>query len=74
MLVMCALSAVTVVGPYDRQIRIRIDGAIRVGVTPSEILELFTHLKLYGGFFTTRTAMRIARSIFAERGLSVKEQ
>ena len=48
-----------VLGRYDRQIRIRIEGAIRVGVTPSEILEIFNHLMLYGGFFITRTAMRI---------------
>ena len=67
----CALSAMAVLGRYDRQIRIRIEGAIRVGVTPSEILEIFNHLMLYGGFFITRTAMGIARSVFAQRGLSV---
>ena len=67
----CALSAMAVLGRYDRQIRIRIEGAIRVGVTPSEILEIFNHLMLYGGFYITRTANRIARSVFTEQGLSV---
>ena len=58
------LGQYAVLGRYDRQIRIRIEGALRVGVTPSEILEIFNHLMLYGGFYITRTANRIARSVF----------
>jgi len=65
---MCALSAMTVLGHYDRQIRRRIEGSLLVGVKPSEIMEVFIHLTLYGGYFTTRTAMRIARSVFTEQG------
>ena len=63
----CALSAMTVLGRYDRQIRRRIEGALRVGMKPSEIMEVFIHLTLYGGYFTTRTAMQIARSVFTEQ-------
>jgi 4-carboxymuconolactone decarboxylase len=67
----CALSAMTVLGQYDRQIRRRIDGALRVGVTPQQILEVFVHLILYGGYINSRTAMRVARSVFTEQGLTV---
>ena len=67
---MCALSAMTVLGQYDRQIRNRIQGALRVGMTPAEIMEVFIQVMLYGGFFTTRSAMRIARSVFTEEGVS----
>jgi len=63
---LCSLAAMTVLGHNDRQLRRRIEGALRVGVTQSEIMELFIHLTLYGGFFNTRTAMRIARSAFSE--------
>ena len=66
----CAISAMTVMGRYDRQIRRRIEGALRVGMTPAEIMEVFIQLTLYGGYFTTRTAMRIARSVFTEQGLT----
>ena len=66
----CALSAMTVLGHYDRQIRRRIEGALRVGMTPTEIMEVFIQVMLYGGYFTTRTAMRIARSVFTELGLT----
>ncbi len=67
---MCALSAMTVMGRYDRQIRNRIEGALRVGMSPAEIMEVFIQVMLYGGYFTTRAAMRIARSVFTEQGIS----
>ncbi len=65
----CALASMTVLGRYDRQIRRRISGALRIGMTPEEIMEVFIQLTLYGGYFTTRTAMQIARSVFAEQGI-----
>jgi 4-carboxymuconolactone decarboxylase len=69
----CALSSMTVLGHYDQQIRRRIEGALRVGMTSEEIMEVFIQLTLYGGYFNTRTAMRIARSVFTEQGVSEKE-
>lgn len=60
----------TVMGRYDRQIRNRIQGALLVGITPAEIMEVFIQVMLYGGYFTTRAAMRIARSVFTEEGVS----
>ena len=66
---MCALVAMTVMGHYDRQLRRRISGSLRVGMTPAEIMEVFIQLTLYGGYFNTRTAMRIARSVFNEEGV-----
>lgn len=67
---LCALAAMTVMGRYDRQIRRRIVGALRVGLTPQEVMEVFIQVMLYGGYFTTRTAMQIARSVFTEQGLA----
>jgi 4-carboxymuconolactone decarboxylase len=69
----CALSSMTVLGHYDQQIRRRIEGALRVGMTPEEIMEVFIQLTLYGGYFNTRTTMRIARSVFTEQGGSEEE-
>lgn len=62
----------TVQGRYDRQIRVRIEGALRVGVTPSEIMEVFMQVSLYGGYIATSTVMQIAGSVFTERGLTVE--
>ncbi len=69
---MITLAALTVLGRYDRQIRLRIEGAIRVGMTPAEIMEVFVQVMLYGGYITTSTVMQIAGSVFTERGLSVE--
>ena len=67
---MCSLAAMTVMGHYDRQLRRRITGALRAGMTPAEIMEVFVQLTLYGGYFNTRTAMRIARSVFNEESVA----
>jgi 4-carboxymuconolactone decarboxylase len=61
-----SLAALTSKGVYDNQMRRRIRGAIGVGLTPTELMEVFIHLSMYGGYINTRTAMRIARSVFNE--------
>ena len=63
---MCSLAALTVQGRYDRQIRLRIEGALRVGVTPTEIMEVFVQVMLYGGYLATSTVMQVAGSVFTE--------
>lgn len=69
---LCALSAMTVQGRYDRQIRRRIEGALQVGVTPAEIMEVFVQVMLYGGYVATSTVMQVAGSVFTERGLTTE--
>ena len=67
---LCSLSAMTVQGQYDRQIRRLIQGALHVGATPQEIMEVFFQLVFYGSYTNSRTAMRVARSVFTEKGLT----
>ena len=61
-----SLSALSTMGVYDAQMRRRIRGAVGVGMTSEEVMEIFIHLSMYGGYMNTRTAMRIARSVFNE--------
>ena len=61
-----SLAALTSMGVYDAQMRRRIRGAIGVGLTSEEVMEIFIHLSMYGGYMNARTAMRIARSVFNE--------
>ena len=70
---LCSLSAMTVQGQYDRQIRRLIEGALYVGATPQEIMEVFFQLIFYGSYTNSRTAMRVARSVFVEKGLGTAE-
>lgn len=64
-----SLSALASMGVYDNQMRRRIRGAIGVGMTPAEVMEIFIHLSMYGGYISARTSMRIARSVFNELGI-----
>lgn len=66
---MVSLAALTTMGVYDAQMRRRIRGAIGVGMTPEQVMEIFIHLSMYGGYINARTAMRIARSVFNELGV-----
>ena len=70
---LCSLSAMTVQGQYDRQIRRLIEGALYVGATPQEIMEVFFQLIFYGSYTNSRTAMRVARSVFVEKGFTSAE-
>lgn len=70
---LCSLSAMAVQGQYDRQIRRLIEGALHVGATPQEIMEVFFQLIFYGSYTNSRTAMRVARSVFVEKGLGAAE-
>ncbi len=70
---LCSLSAMTVQGQYDRQIRRLIEGALYVGASPQEIMEVFFQLIFYGSYTNSRTAMLVARSVFVEKGLGSAE-
>ena len=60
----CTLASTVAQGRYDNVIRRTIEGSIRVGVTRTELMEMFIHLSLYVGVMPARTAMNIATSIF----------
>lgn len=47
-----------------------IRAALRVGITPSDILEALLHLSSYTGLTAVAEAMNVARKVFAEEGLS----
>ena len=68
----CALAAMTVQARPDRQMRVRIEGALRVGITPTEIMEVLMQVMLYGGYAATNTMMQIAGSVFTEHGISLE--
>ena len=71
---MCALSAMAVQGRYDRQMRRRIEGALLVGLTPSDIMEVFLQVLMYGGYIAVSTVIQIAGSVFTEQGLITPKQ
>ncbi len=59
----CTLSALTVLG-REGPLRAHINGALNIGLTREEIIEVFIQTTFYGGLPFTRAAMDIANEIF----------
>ena len=55
----------------EAQLRRHIRGALKVGLSAREILEVFVQAGLYGGFPTAENAMSIAHEVFAAEGAEV---
>ena len=60
----CTVAALVVQGRYDQTIRRVIEGALRVGVTRTEVMETIMHLAFYAGVMPARAAMNIANTVF----------
>ena len=64
------LGALAALGNASDQLRGHIGGALNVGVTPAEITEALMQVALYAGFPAATNALRIAKQVFGERGVS----
>ncbi len=65
------LSALAALGTAVKQRRFHIGGALNVGCTPEQIVEVFLQVSIYAGFPATLNAISVAREIFSERGHDV---
>lgn len=64
------LGALTALGHPVDQLRGHINGALNVGVSPAEIVEALMQTALYAGFPAATNALRVAKRVFADRGVS----
>jgi 4-carboxymuconolactone decarboxylase len=62
--IVCALAARVVKGQYDLSVRRMIEGALRSGFTPTEIMEVGMQLAFYIGVLPARAFMHIANTVF----------
>ena len=67
---MVTLGALAALGHPVDQLKGHINGALSVGVTPTEIVEALMQVALYAGFPAATNALRVAKRVFAERGVS----
>ena len=59
------VAALTVLGTAPTQLKAHIEGALAVGVTRQEIVEIILQMALYGGFPAAMNAVDAARAAFA---------
>jgi len=60
----CALAALVVRGQYDLSVRRMIEGALRYGLSRTEIMEIPMQLAFYVGILPARAFMHIANTVF----------
>jgi 4-carboxymuconolactone decarboxylase len=63
---MCAIAALATLGNAPRQLKGHIRGALIAGWTREEVLEVFIHMVVYGGFSTIINAILVAKEVFEE--------
>ena len=66
-----SLASLVVIGGLEPQLRGHTRGAIRVGCTPTEILETVIHTVQYCGFPKALNAMRVVTDQLVELGLEI---
>ncbi|PCE22461.1 carboxymuconolactone decarboxylase [Paraburkholderia acidicola] len=64
------VAALAAMGGAEPQLRFHIAGALNVGCTPREIVELMIHLAVYAGFPAALNGVAAARIVFDERGVA----
>jgi 4-carboxymuconolactone decarboxylase len=62
--IICALAALVVRGQYDLSVRRMIEGALRYGLSRTEIMEIPMQLAFYVGILPARAFMHIANTVF----------
>ncbi len=63
------VAALTAMGNAAPQLKVHIHGALNVGCTPQEIIEVIIQMAVYAGFPAALNGAFAAREVFAERGM-----
>lgn len=61
------IAALTAMGTAVPQLRFHIDGALNVGVTPTEIVEVIMHMSVYAGVPAALNGLAVAKAAFVDR-------
>jgi 4-carboxymuconolactone decarboxylase len=69
---LAAISALAALGTCEPQLVVHINGALSVGCTEAEIVEIILAIAVFAGFPAAINAMVIAKQVFAERAAGKK--
>jgi 4-carboxymuconolactone decarboxylase len=61
------IAALTALGNAQPQLAVHIRGALNVGCTPQEIVEVILQMAVFAGFPAAINALNVAREVFATR-------
>jgi 4-carboxymuconolactone decarboxylase len=60
------IAALTALGNANSQLKVHIHGALNIGVSRQEIIEIIIQMAVYAGFPAALNAMRAAKEVFME--------
>ena len=66
---LCTVAVLAALGGRDVQVRYHIRGALNVGATKQEVIEVLMHLLFYAGLPSASNGLRIAKEVFDEQGV-----
>lgn len=66
------IAALTALGNAQPQLKVHIHGALNIGCTRKEILEIIIHVALYAGFPAALNGVSAANEVFTERDKAKK--
>ncbi|WP_407294987.1 carboxymuconolactone decarboxylase family protein [Stutzerimonas zhaodongensis] len=66
---LATVAAMTALGHCQPQLKVHIHGALNVGCTQVQIVEVIIQMAVYAGFPAALNGMATAKAVFAERGL-----
>ncbi|MHC3993918.1 carboxymuconolactone decarboxylase family protein [Thiomicrolovo sp. ZZH C-3] len=65
------VAALTAMGTAAPQLKAHVHGALNVGCTPQEIIEIMIQMAVYAGFPAALNGLATAKEVFDERGIQV---
>jgi 4-carboxymuconolactone decarboxylase len=66
---LATVAALATLGGAEPQLKFHIAGALNVGCSPTEIVELMIHLTVYAGFPVALSGTTAAKAVFDQRGI-----
>ncbi|WP_299195545.1 carboxymuconolactone decarboxylase family protein [uncultured Amphritea sp.] len=63
------VAALTALGNCAPQLAVHINGALNVGCSPEEVIEVILQMAVYAGFPAALNGMFVAKEVFLTRGL-----
>lgn len=66
---LATIAALTALGHCQPQLNVHINGALNVGCTAEEIIEVIIQMAVYAGFPASLNGMFVAKDVFIERGI-----
>ena len=68
---LATVAALTAMGTAAPQLKVHINGALNVGCSPHEIIEIIFQMSLYAGFPAALNGLFAAKEIFDERNIKI---